>query len=149
MPCRTTQHRFVATLYKLGINRCVDVPEEISRALDGKGYIPVIANAQGLVVRTTLVPAGNARHRLFLDGKIRKKLGIDARSLVGITLQRDKKPNAITVPSDVAAALRKIPGAQRAFENITPGLRRSSFAGCRTQSAPRHARNASTVQSQF
>lgn len=118
------QHRFVGTLYKLGINRCVDVPEEVSRALGGQGYIPVIANAQGLVVRTTLVPAGNGTHRLFLDGKIRKKLGIDARSLVGITLQRDKKPNAITVPSDVAAALRKTPGAQKAFKAITPGLRR-------------------------
>lgn len=46
----------VATLYKLGINRYVDVPEEISRALGGKGYIPVIANAQGFVLRTTLVP---------------------------------------------------------------------------------------------
>lgn len=117
-------HHFIARLYTLGINRCVDVPEEISRALGGKGYIPVIANAQGLVVRTTLVPAGNARHRLFLDGKIRKKLGIDARSLVGITLQKDKKPNTITVPADVATALRKIPGAQKAFENTTPGLRR-------------------------
>lgn len=124
MPSRTTQHRFVGTIYKLGINRCVDVPEEISRALGGKGHIPVIANAQGLVVRTTLVPAGNTRHRLFLDGKIRKKLGIDARSLVGITLWRDKKPNAIAVPSDVTAALRRTPRAQKAFENITPGLRR-------------------------
>lgn len=104
---RSAQYRFVATLYKVGINRCVDVPEDISRALGGKGYMPVIANAQGLVVRTTLVPAGNARHRLFLDGKIRKKLGIDAHSLVGITLRRDKKPDVITVPSDVAAALRK------------------------------------------
>lgn len=63
------QHRFVGTLHKLVINRCVDVPEEISRALGSKGYIPVIANVQGLVVRTTLVPAGNARHRLYLGRK--------------------------------------------------------------------------------
>lgn len=124
MPCRTTQHRFVATLYKLGINRCVDVPEEVSRALGGKGYIPVFANVQGLIARTTLVPAGNGTHRLFLNGKIRKKLGIDARSLVGVTLRRDKKPNEIAVPSDVAAALRRTSGAQKAFENTTPGLRR-------------------------
>lgn len=122
------EHRFVATLYKLGINRCVDVPEEISCALGGKGCLPVIANAQGLVVRTTLVPAGNARHRLFLDGKIRKQLGIDARSLVAITLRRDKNPNAVAVPPDVAAALRKRPGAQKAFESATPGCGASSFA---------------------
>ncbi|MGB6876419.1 MAG: YdeI/OmpD-associated family protein [Candidatus Acidiferrales bacterium] len=118
------QHRFVATLYKLGINRCVDVPEEVSRALGGKGYIPVIANAHGLVIRTTLVPAGNSQYRLFIDGKIRKRLGIDAGGLVGIVLRRDKKPNEVTVPADVAAALRKTPGAQAAFKNTTPGLRR-------------------------
>lgn len=124
MSSRNIQHRFVATLYKLGINRCVDVPEEISRALGGKGYIPVIASAQGLVIRTTLVPAGNGQYRLFIDGRIRKKLGVDAGGLIGIALQRDKKPNKVTVPADVAAALRKARGAQKAFENITPGLRR-------------------------
>ncbi len=121
---RNTQYHFVATLYKLGINRCVDVPEEVSRALGGKGYIPVVASAQGLVMRTTLVPAGNGRHRLFVDGKIRKKLGVDAGSLIGIVLRRDTKPNEISVPEDVAAALKKTQGPQRVLEAITPALRR-------------------------
>lgn len=114
----------VATLYKLGINRYVDVPEEISRALGGKGYIPVIANAQGLVVRTTLVPARNGQYRLFVDGKIRKTLGVAAGGLIGIALGRDKKPNELAVPADVTLALRKTPGARKAFESVTPGLRR-------------------------
>ena len=124
MPTRNTQHRFVATLYKLGINRCVDVPEEVSRALGRRAYIAVVASAQGLITRTTLMPAGNGRHRLFVDGKIRKKLGVAAGSLVGIVLRRDTKPNEISVPEDVAAALRKTHGARRAFESITPALRR-------------------------
>lgn len=102
----------------------MDVPDEISRALGGKGYIPVIASVQGLIARTTLVPAGNGRYRLFVDGKIRKRLDINVGGLVGIALRRDKKPNELTVPSDVAAALRKTSGAQKAFENTTPGLRR-------------------------
>ena len=75
-------------------------------------------------MRATLVPAGNGQHRLFVDGKIRKKLGVDAGNLVGIVLQREKKPGEIAVPADVAAALRKTPGAQSAFKTITPGLRR-------------------------
>ena len=102
----------------------MDVPEEVSRALGGKGYIPVVANAQGLVTRTTLVPAGNGRHRLFLHGRIRKKLGVDAGDLIGIVLRRDKKPDEIDVPADVAVALRKTRGAQAAFKMITPALRR-------------------------
>lgn len=124
MPILQSEHSFVATLYKLGINRCVDVPEEISRALGGKGYIPVFANVRGLVARTTLIPAGNNQYRLFVDGKIRKKLGVDAGNLVGITVRRDKKPAEVTIPADVAAALRKTPGAQKAFNTITPALRR-------------------------
>ena len=119
-----TEHRFVGTIYKVGINRCVDVPEEVSRVLGGKGYIPVVATAQGLVTRTTLVPAGNGQHRLFVHGKIRKKLGVDAGDLVGIVLRLDKRPNEIDVPTDVIAALRKTRGAQAAFEIITPALRR-------------------------
>jgi hypothetical protein len=117
-------HGFAATLYKLGINRCVDVPEEISNALGGKGYIPVFASVQGLIARTTLIPAGNGQHRLFVDGKVRKKLGIDTGNLVRIVLRRDKKPAEIAVPAEVAAALRKIPKAQQAFQTITPALRR-------------------------
>jgi|SRR5215469_575978 len=124
MSPRTVQHRFVATLYKLGINRCVDVPEEISCALGGKGYIPVFVSVQGLIARTTLIPAGNGQHRLFINGKIRKKVGVDAGSLVGITLRRDKKPNELDVPADVSAALCKTSGAQEAFKAITPALRR-------------------------
>lgn len=124
MPILQSERRFVATLYKVGINRCVDVPEEASRALGGKGYIPVVATAQGLVMRTTLVPAGNGQHRLFLNGKIRKKLGIDAGDIVGIALRLDRKPDEIEVPAEVAAALRKIPRAQNAFKAITPALRR-------------------------
>jgi hypothetical protein len=118
------QYRFVATLYKVGINRCVDVPEEVSRALGSKGYIPVLARAQGLVTRTTLVPAGNGRHRLFVEGKIRKKLGVDAGSPIGMELRADDKSREISLPEDVARALRKTPGAQKAFQAITPALRR-------------------------
>jgi hypothetical protein len=124
MPSANIQHRFVGTLYKLGINRCVDVPEEIIRALGGTGYIPVFVGVQGLVARTTLIPAGNGQYRLFVDGKIRKKLGVDAGDLIGVTLRRDKKPAKLTVPADVAAALRKTHGAHHAFETITPALRR-------------------------
>ncbi|MFZ0211329.1 MAG: YdeI/OmpD-associated family protein [Candidatus Acidiferrales bacterium] len=124
MVSTNTQHRFIGTLYELGINRCVDVPEEVSRALGGRGYIPVVVMVQGLVIRTTLVPAGNKQYRLFIDGKIRKKLGVDAGDFVGITLRVDKKSNEVAVPEDVAAALRKTPGARRAFKAITPGLRR-------------------------
>lgn len=124
MSDRNGEHRFFARLYKVGINRCVDVPEEVSRALGGKGYISVVATAHGLATRTTLVPAGNRRYRLFLHGKIRNKLGMDAGSLVGVTLRQDRKPNELAVPADVAAALGKTRGAQTAFQAVTPALRR-------------------------
>ena len=81
MTDRKSEHRFVATLYKVGINRCVDVPEEVSRTLRGKGYIPVVATAQGLVTRTTLVPAGN-RQRCGKSRK-RKKLSRPSRRRFG------------------------------------------------------------------
>jgi hypothetical protein len=124
MSPQNTQHRFVATLYTVGINRCVDVPAEVSRALGATAYIPVVMNAQGLVTRTTLVPAANGRHRLFVDGKIRKRLGIDAGNLIGIELRADDKSREISLPEDVAQALRKRPEAQKAFQTITPALRR-------------------------
>ena len=67
---------------------------------------------------------GNGQYRLFVGGEIRKKLGVDAGGSIGIALGRDKKPNELAVPADVTLALRKTPGARKAFESVTPGLRR-------------------------
>jgi bacteriocin resistance YdeI/OmpD-like protein/uncharacterized protein DUF1905 len=115
---------FSATLYKIGINRCVDVPEEISRALGGERSIPVVVTVNGRSVRTTLLPGSGGAHRLFVNTELRRAAGADAGQRIWIAVRADRSPREIAVPSDLAAALRRSPQAKRAFAQITPALRR-------------------------
>jgi hypothetical protein len=123
-PTRAKQHKFLATIQKIGINRCVAVPEEISRSLGRRGYIPVLVVVGGRSARATLVPSGGGRHRLFLDQHLRKAVRADAGDLVGVLLELDAGSRELPAPPELRAALKKSGRAQKAFEKITPGLRR-------------------------
>lgn len=125
MTKRVEAHRFSASIYKVGINRCVDVPKRIGDALGGRRYVPVVVSIAGHSVRTTLVPGGGGRFRAFLNGTIRKAAGVDTGDRVKITLRLDSRAGERRLPADVAQALRATRGARAAFESATPGLRRA------------------------
>lgn len=59
---------FTATIYKNGINACVDVPGKITAAMiPVKGYIRVKGTINGFTFTQTLVPVKNAPYRLFVN----------------------------------------------------------------------------------
>ncbi len=115
---------FSATIYTVGINRCVDVPDSIGKTFEGQRYVPVVATVKEHGARTTLVPGGRGRYRLFLNNEVRKAAGVDTGDRVRITLSIDSESREIPVPKDVAKALRSTKGAQVDFEVLTPSQRR-------------------------
>ncbi len=122
------RYRFSATLYKIGVNRCVDVPERVGKAFGGKRYVPVVAAVRGHPARTTPVPAGGGRYRLFLSGDVRKAAGVDVGDRVTVMLRIDRQSRDISVPKDVAKALGSTRGGRAAFERLTPRQRQSFLA---------------------
>jgi hypothetical protein len=117
-------HRFRARLDSVGVNRCVDVPEGVSRALGGATRIPVAGEVGGRPLRTTLVPRGGGRHRLFVHSRIWRELGADRGSLVDVVLRPDDRAEEVEVPEEVAAALPRGSEAREAFEDLPPASRR-------------------------
>ena len=115
---------FSATIYTVGINRCVDVPENISKTFEGQRYVPVVATVKGHSSRTTLVPGGRGRYRLFLNDEVREAAGVDTGHRVRIRLSIDRESRDIPIPKDVAKALRSTKEAQASFEALTPAQRR-------------------------
>ncbi|UCC73809.1 MAG: DUF1905 domain-containing protein [Gemmatimonadota bacterium] len=118
------EHRFSAEIYKVGVNRCVDVPERVAKAFGSRRYVPVLATVRGHSVRTNLVPGGGGRYRLFLDGEIRRAARADTGDRVSVTLKFDRGPREVSVPEDVAKALRRAKGARAAFDELTLNQRR-------------------------
>jgi hypothetical protein len=117
-------HRFLAAIYKVGINRAVDVPEEICRELCASGYVPVVATVSGQSGSTTLIPAGGGAYRLYLDSRLRKAARVDAGDVVSVMLELDGESREVPVPAELRRALRKSASDRKIFVELTPGLRR-------------------------
>jgi hypothetical protein len=151
---RSKPQRFLATIYKIGILRYVDVPEKVSAVLIkiyrgrmSKGrkrklpiHVPVVAMVNGRNARTTMVPAGAGRYRLALNTALRNAGRADTGEVVGVTLKLDRGSRRVRVPADLRAALRKHPMARSGFEDLPRGHRRQFllwFASAKTEETRR------------
>ncbi|MFQ6001796.1 MAG: YdeI/OmpD-associated family protein [Anaerolineae bacterium] len=119
---------FRARIYKVGINRCVDVPERVSSSLGQDTHVPVKGWVEGEPMRSTLVPRGGGRHRLFIHSRIWRKLGVDTGDVVEVSLLRDTESREVPLPDDLAAALPEGSEALAAFNDLTVADRRRFVA---------------------
>ena len=112
-------HRFRAKLYAVGVNRCVDVPPEVSEALGGETHIRVVGRVGGEPYRSNLAPRGGGMHRLFVHSDIWRKLGVDVGDEVDVEIERDEVEWEITVPADLVEAMPAGSEAMEAFQTLT------------------------------
>ena len=128
---RKSPIRLRATIYKVGILRCVDIPTAAVNTLGGETYIPVNAIANGHSFRGNLVPSGGGKRRLYLNTGVRKGAGADTGDSVDLILARDTESRELPIPADLAEAmdLRSERGESgwESFELLPPGLRREAL----------------------
>ena len=118
-------HVFSGRIYKVGFIRYVDVPPEISRMLgEGATRVPVEGEVEGTPLKTTMVSRGKGCYRLAIHGDIRKRLKVDAGTVVEVALCRDQASREPVLPPTMVLALRNSPKAQAEFRRITTALRR-------------------------
>ena len=111
--------RFDAKLYAVGVNRCVDVPQEVTVALGGGTHIRVVGRVGGEPYRSNLTPRGGGTHRLFVHSGIWRKLGVDVGDAVEVVIEQDEQDWEITVPADLAEAMSEGSEALEAFQALT------------------------------
>jgi hypothetical protein len=74
---------------RLGTNCCVDVPRRVSAALGGAFRIAVRGTMGGTSFRSTLVPRGGGRHRLFVSARAWQSLGLSEGDPIAVRIERD------------------------------------------------------------
>ncbi|MFQ5749579.1 MAG: YdeI/OmpD-associated family protein [Planctomycetota bacterium] len=124
MPASKKTQSFRATIFKAGINPCVDVPARVSAALGRKGYVPVECRINGHAFRSGLVSLGGGRHRLFINGGMRREAGVEAGDAIEVRLRYDPEPRSLPLPGELARALRADRAAKDAWERLTPSRRK-------------------------
>lgn len=115
---------FQASIYRLGILYCVDVPATVSKALGGAKHIAVAGTVNGVQMRALLQPRGEGLHRFFLDGKLRKAARAGQGDTVTLALGPDRESREVPIPDEVLEAFEDEPGALDVFQGLTVALRR-------------------------
>ena len=83
----------------------IAVPPAAVKALGGGGRIPVDATFDGVAYRGSVTSMG-AGPCIGILKAIRAQIGKDVGDKVRVTLARDDTPRSVSVPSDLAAALK-------------------------------------------
>jgi hypothetical protein len=78
--------------------------------------------ARGAPFRASLVPRGGGRHRLFLNGEVRKAAGAVVGDRLAIEVRVDARRREVAVPEDLAEALRE-ESVLEDWESLPPGKR--------------------------
>ena len=122
---------FTATVHKLGINPCVDVPQEIVDALlreAGKRSAPVQVKGtlNGRVSFATSVVRYRGAHRLYLNTQMRRQAGAGAGDTVRIALAYDPDPRMPPVPRALSEALNRNERAKARWR-LLPASRRKEI----------------------
>lgn len=131
MPTLSEPQRFTATLRKLAMNYCVDVPLDASHALAGdppERYVRVQGAANGHPFATRLTPRGGGAYRLFLGSDVRSAAGIDVGDDVTIEVARAEAAREPALPGDLRAALSALDGGVDAFAALTEAQRTGMVA---------------------
>jgi len=101
------------------------VPPEVAKDTGIKARLRVRGTIDGVPFSCSLLPAGQGRHFVVVNGEIRGKIGKSAGAKVRIAMDIDSSPVVVAVPSDLAKALRGNPKAQIAFRGMAPSHRKA------------------------
>lgn len=121
------EREFSATVYKQGINPCVDVPEQAGQAFGIKGYLPVRGTLNGHPIRANLAPGGG-RSRQHINGEMRKTAQVGVGDQVSLVLEADPDRRAVLMPEAFAQALAQNPEAKAKYESMSPSRQKEILA---------------------
>jgi hypothetical protein len=116
-------HRFSATIYRVGILRCVDLPAGVAATFAEWDNAPVRVRVGRGEARTRLVPRGEGGLRCFLDGALRKAAGVDSGDRVDVEITLDESADREPFPDDLMAVAEQLEGGIETLLTLPPGLR--------------------------
>ncbi len=96
----------------------VSVPFDVERVF-GRKRVPIEATIDAAPYRGTLVRMGGSNHILIVLKAIRQKIGKGPGDTVDVVLEEDLKPRRVTVPADLARALKGRPKARLFFRGLS------------------------------
>jgi len=101
------------------------VPPSVAKDTGIKARLRVKGTIDGVPFSCSLLPQGGGRHFVVVNKEIRDRIGKSAGASVTVTMDIDATPAVVSVPADLAGALRRNRKARAAFEGIAPSHRKA------------------------
>jgi len=111
--------RFETTLFQLGNNTGIDVPQAVLDELGGgkRPLVNVTVN-DGYSYRSAVAPMAG-RYLIAFSSDKRAATGLKGGETITVELTLDTEPRTVEVPDDLAAALADA-GLREAFDKLAP-----------------------------
>lgn len=111
--------KFQTTIFQLGNNTGIVVPEKVLSELGAGKRPPVVVTFKGYTYRST-VGAMGGQFLIPLSAEHRKNSGAVGGERIDLELVIDKEPRTVELPAALHAALKKNPKAIQAFDKLAP-----------------------------
>ena len=102
----------------------ITIPFDVEEVF-GARRVPVKAVVNGAEYRGSIVRMGG-RYMLGIPKAFREAAGIEAGDNIVVTLEKDEAERTVTVPADLAAALKKEKGLRAAWDKLSYTLRKEN-----------------------
>ncbi len=96
----------------------IRVPDEVVESL-GSGKRPAVRVTIGKHTYRSTIASMDGVFMLPLSAENREAAGVAAGDQVDVRIELDTAPREVTVPKDLAAALKRVPSAKAAFEALS------------------------------
>ena len=111
--------RFQAVILSTGKTATgIEVPVEVVASLGPSKKPPVRVTINGYTYRSTVGSRGD-RFLIGVSAENRERSGVVAGDKVDVDVELDTEPRSVTVPADLARALRPEPEAKRFFDGLS------------------------------
>lgn len=127
---------FRSTLFAMGNNTGVEVPESIVEALGAGRKPPVTLTLNGSYTYRSTVAVMGGRYLVAFSAAHRAASGIRAGDDIVVEIALDTEKREIAVPDDLAAALEAQPPAREYFEKLSYSNQRRHVDAITSAKAP-------------
>lgn len=101
----------------------IEVPEAVVEGLGNGRRPPVVVTVNGHTYRSSIAVM-DGRFMVPVSAEIREVTGVAAGDEIEVEIVLDTEPREVTVPDDLATALRADAAAQRFFDGLSYSKRR-------------------------
>ena len=101
----------------------MEVPFDAAAAFGAKARVAVRGTLNGFPFRTSILPNGDGTHHMMLNKALLAGAKASAGQQVAVEMEKDVESREVAIPSDLAAALDKIPEAKKVWAAKTPTFR--------------------------